>query len=95
MQISLLRFFFVHRLSTPVGISNLRMQVKLQPTYLTLGVDFCVYGPFFYPTIKVAILQLRGAVEKFWKKDTLKITEGRNKKRFLEEKESMTGKRNP
>ena len=42
------------------------MQVKIQPTYLTLGVDFCVHGPF-YPTIKVAILQLRGAVEKIWK----------------------------
>ena len=46
----------------------------------------------FYPTIKVAILQLRGAVEKIWKKDRLKITEGRNKKRILEEKESKTEK---
>ena len=39
-------FFFEHRLSTPVGTPNLRMQVKIQPTYLNLGVDFCVYGPF-------------------------------------------------
>ena len=39
-------FFFVHRLSTSVGNPNLSMQVKLQPTYLTLGVDFCMYGPF-------------------------------------------------
>ena len=70
------------------------MQVKLQSTYLTLGVDFCVYGPF-YPTIKVVILQLRGAVEKNWKTDRLKITEGINKKRNLEKKESMTEKRNP
>ena len=29
------------------------------------------------------------------KKDRLKITEGRNKKIILEEKESMTEKRNP
>ena len=50
-----------------MGTPNLSMQVKIQPTYLTLGVDFCAYGPF-YPTIKVTILQLRGAVEKFWKK---------------------------
>ena len=35
-------FFFEHRLSTPVGTPNLSMQVKIQPTYLTLGVDFCV-----------------------------------------------------
>ena len=51
---------------------------------------------FFYPTIKVAILQLRGAVEKFWKKDRLKITGGIKKEKNLgEQKESMTGKRNP
>ena len=48
-------FFFEHRLLTPVGTTNLSMQVKIQPTYLTLGVDFCVYGPF-YPTIRVTIL---------------------------------------
>ena len=44
----LLRFFFLleHTLSTPVGTPNLSMQVLIQPTYLTLGVDFCVYGPF-------------------------------------------------
>ena len=41
---------------------------------------------FLNPTIKVAILQLRGAVEKIWKKDRLKITGGRNKKRILEKK---------
>ena len=46
---------------------NAKIQVKMQPSYLTLGVDFCVYGPF-YPTIKVAILQLRGTVEKNRKK---------------------------
>ena len=50
----------------------------------------------FYPTIKVTILQLRGAVEIFWKKDRLKITGGRKKEKNLgEENESMTGKRNP
>ena len=38
----------------------------------------------FYPTIKVTILQIRGAVKKFWNKDRLKITGGRNKKRILE-----------
>ena len=43
---------------------------------------------FFYPTIKVAILQLWGAVEKIWKKDRLKITEGRNKKRILGERKN-------
>ena len=48
-----------------------------------------------YPTIKVAILQLRGAVKKIWKKDRLKITEGRNKKRILEEKESKTERGTP
>ena len=37
-------FFFEHRLSTLVGTPNLSMQVKIQPTYLTLGVEFCVYG---------------------------------------------------
>ena len=74
---------------------NLSMQVKIQPTYLTMGVDFCVYGSFFYPTIKVTILQLRVAVEKFWKKDGLKITGGRNKKRISEKKESITRKREP
>ena len=81
-------FFFEHKLSTPLGTPNLSMQVKTQPTYLTLGVDFCVYGPF-YPTIKVTILQLRGALEKFWKKDRLKITGGRNKKRILENKKRV------
>ena len=30
-----------------MGIPNLSMQVKIQPTYLTLGVDVCMYGPFF------------------------------------------------
>ena len=54
-----------------------------------------MYGPFFPIIIKVAILQLRGTVEKIWKKDRLKFIEGRNKKRILEEKESMTGKRDP
>ena len=51
----------------------------------------------FYPTIKVTILQLRGAVEKFWKKDRLKITGGKKKKEnnLGEQKESMIGKRNP
>ena len=89
-------FFFKHRLSTPVGTPSLSMQVKIQPTCQTLGMDFYEYGPFFYPTIKVTILQLRGAVEKFWKKDRLKITEGRKKEKNLgEQKESMTGKRNP
>ena len=39
-------FFIEHRLSTPVGTPNLSMHVKIQPTYLTLGVDFCVYGPY-------------------------------------------------
>ena len=58
------------------------------------GGFLCVWS-FFYPTIKVAIVQLREAVEKIWKKDRLKIIGGRNKKRNLEEKESMTGKRNP
>ena len=48
----------------------------------------------FYPTIKVAILQLQGTVGKIWKKDRLIITGGRNNK-ILEEKENMTGKRNP
>ena len=54
-----------------------------------------MYDPF-YPTVKVAILQLWGAVEKIWEKtDRLEIPEGRNKKTILEEKESMTEKRNP
>ena len=44
---------------------------------------------FLYPTIKVTILQLRGAVEKFWKKDRFKITGGRNKKRILENKKRV------
>ena len=39
-------FFFVQRVSTPVGTPHLSMQVKTQPTHLTLGVYFCVYGPF-------------------------------------------------
>ena len=45
-MIFLFFFFFVHRLSTPVGTPSLSIQVKIQPTYLTLGVGFCVYGPF-------------------------------------------------
>ena len=40
-------FFFEHRLSTPVGTPNLSMQVKMQPTYLALGVDFCVHGRLY------------------------------------------------
>ena len=48
----------------------------------------------FYPTIKVTILQLRGAGEKFWRKKTrLKITGGRNKKRILENKKRVWQKR--
>ena len=47
----------------------------------------------FYPTIKVTILQLRGAVEKFWKKDRMKIIGGRNKKRILENKKRVRQKR--
>ena len=43
-----------------MGTPNLSMQVKIQPTYLTVGVDYYVYGPF-YLTIKVTILQLQGA----------------------------------
>ena len=60
----------------------------MQVTYLPNpgGGILCVW-PFFYPTIKVAILQRWGAVENIWKKDRLKITEGRNKKKILEEKE--------
>ena len=78
-----------------MGTPNLSMQVKIQPAYLTLGwILVCMV--LFYPTIKVTILQLRGAVEKFWKKDRLKITGGRKKEKNLgEQKESMTGKRNP
>ena len=56
-------------------------------TYLTLGVDFCLYDPFLsHHKGIVTILQLRGAVEKFWKKDRLRIKGGRNKKRILENK---------
>ena len=44
-----------------------------------------MYGPFL-PHHKGDHIQLRGAVEKFWKKDKLKITGGRNKKRILENK---------
>ena len=47
----------------------------------------------FYPTIKVTVLQLRGAVEKFWKKDRLKITKGRKKKRILENKKRVLQER--
>ena len=72
-----------------MGTPNLSMQVKIQPTYLTLGVDFCEYGPFFYPTIDVTILQLRGAVEKFWEKDRLKIPGGRKKKRIFGEQKRV------
>ena len=63
-------------------------------TYLPWGWIFVCIA-LFYPTTKVAILQLRGAVEKIRKIDRLKIAEGRNKKIFLEEKESITEKRNP
>ena len=80
-------FFFEHRISTPVGTPNLSMQVKTQPIYLTLGVDFFVYGPFFYPTIKVTILQLWGAVEKFWKKDR-EVNKEENKQEVEIRKES-------
>ena len=51
----------------------------------------------FYPTIKVAIFQLRKAVEKIWEKR--QITDHRrqkfDKKIILEEKESLIEKRNP
>ena len=50
---------FVHRLSIPVGTSNLSILVNKQPTTHTLGVDFCVYDPFCYPIIKIAMLQLQ------------------------------------
>ena len=49
----------------------------------------------FYPTKKVTILKLQGAVEKFWKKDRLKITGGRNKKRILEKKREYDRKEEP
>ena len=81
-------FFFEHRLSTPVGIPNLSMQVKIQPTYLTLGVDFCVYGPCLSHH-KGNHSPTSGAVETFWKKNRLKITGGRNKKRILENKKRV------
>ena len=77
-------------MSTP----NLSTQVKIQPTYQTWGWIF-VCMVLFYPTIKVTILQLRGAVEKFWKKDRLKITGGRKKKRILENKREYDGKEEP
>ena len=49
----------------------------------------------FYPIIKVTILAFQGAVEKFWKKDRLKITGGRNKKRILENKREYDRKEEP
>ena len=47
---------------------------------------------FFYP---VAKLQLKGAVEKIWEKDRLKITGGRKKIRILEEKKEYDRKEEP
>ena len=70
------------------------MQVKIQPTKFTLGVDF-VCMALFYSTIQVVILQLQGAVEKIWKKTLIEDQEEAEiRKESRREKESMTGKRN-
>ena len=36
----------LRRLDIELTPPNLSIQVKKQPSYLTLGVDFCVYDPF-------------------------------------------------
>ena len=75
-------------LSAPVGTPNLSMQVKIQPTYLTLGVDFCVYGPFL-PHHRGNHTPTLGSFREILEKDRLKITGGTNKKRILENKKRV------
>ena len=81
--------YFVHRLSTPVGTPSLSMQVKIQLTYLTLGVDFCVYGPFFVSHHKGYHTPTSGSCREIFEKDRLKITGGRKKKRILKNKKRV------
>ena len=84
-------FFFVHMLSTPVSTPSLSMQVKIQPTYLTLGGFL---SPS-YPTIRGSHTPTSGSCRENLEKDRLKVPEGKNKKRILEQKKEHDRKEEP